>query len=136
MNRPRDLPFEALAEATSTDWNVGRGELNMALKSIREQMPGLDDTELATEIIYRAKLYKEFMGPTIALTAAALAKHWLRVVEQKKNTREVTNASAAPNGCQTCDGMGLVLVRIRPSDNPHSGYEEYGICPDCRAIIP
>lgn len=132
----RDLSFEALASATSTDWNVGRGELNAALKSIRDQMPDVDDTELATEILYRAKLYKEFMGPTIALTAAALAKHWKRVVEQQKNDRPATNVTVPLTGCQTCDGMGLVLVRVRPSDNPLSGFEEYGICPDCRAIIP
>lgn len=133
--RPRDLAFEALAHETSTDWNIGRGELNHALAAIRKQMPDVDDTDLAGEIVYRAELYRRMMGPTIALTAPALAKHWARLPEQAPK-REVTNASAAPNGCQTCDGMGLVLVRIRPSDNPHSGYEEYGICPDCRAIIP
>ena len=33
----RDYAYEALAEITSTDWAVGRGELNSALRDIRKQ---------------------------------------------------------------------------------------------------
>jgi hypothetical protein len=144
MSKPRDLSFEALAHETSTDWTVGRGELNAALKSIRSQSSELEDVELATEIVYRAKLYRTFMGEGIALTAGALAKHWRRVREQavspsaqtegEARPRVVTNASARDTGCPTCDGMGMVLVTVRPSLNPQSGYEEWGICPDCRGF--
>jgi hypothetical protein len=133
MSRPRDLSFEALASVTSTDWDKGRGELNHALKSIREQSSQLDDTELATEIVYRAKLYKQSMGDGIYLTPSALAKHWLRVVEQAPR-RQVVNAERASTGCQTCDGHGMVLVSTRPSLNPDSPFEEWGLCPDCRGV--
>jgi hypothetical protein len=127
VDQKRDFSFEALAEVTSTNWTVGRGELNAALKSIREQMPQMEDVELAVEILYRAKLYREFMGEGIALTAAALAKHWLRVLEQRPKP-QITNAQPRHTGCQTCDGMGMVLVNVREDGN-----EEWGICSDCRS---
>ena len=77
MTKERDLAFEVLAEVTGTDWNVGRGQLNAALKAIREQCD-LEGAELAAEIEARAAMYRQVM-PGIMLTPPALAKHWLRV---------------------------------------------------------
>jgi hypothetical protein len=127
MSKERDLSYEALAHVTSTDWDVGRGELNQALKAIRAQSPELEDIDLATEIVYRAKLYREFMGEGIYLTPSALAKHWLRVKEQAPK-RQVVNAPPAGTKCLTCDGHGVVLALVR-----EGGYEEYTPCPSCHA---
>lgn len=78
---PRDYAYEALAEVTSTDMDVGRGQLNAALKSIRSQSSDLEDSYLlAAEIHDRAKLYRALM-PEVVLTPTALAKHWKRVKE-------------------------------------------------------
>jgi hypothetical protein len=86
MSRPRDYAFEALAEVTSTDPEVGRSALNAALKSIREQMPELDSYPLADEIHERAKMYRALFE-NAALTPTALAKHWKRVKEEGKKVR-------------------------------------------------
>lgn len=90
-----DLAFEALAEVTGTDWNVGRGELNKALASIREQF-GRDNEEfLPAEIRHRAQLYRSvFTGA--ALTPLALSKHWLRVVEETKPRKPLPPPKAHP----------------------------------------
>ncbi len=78
---PRDYAYEALAEVSSTDQNVGRGSLNAALRDIRTQEPELTDSYLlSAEIHERAKMYRE-MFPEIALTPTALSKHWKRVKE-------------------------------------------------------
>jgi hypothetical protein len=77
VTKERDLAFEALAAVTGTDWNVGRGQLNAALKLIREQCD-LEGEDLAAEIEARAQMYRQVM-PGIMLTPPALAKHWLRV---------------------------------------------------------
>ena len=75
----RDYAYEALAEVTSTDQNVGRGQLNAALRDIRHQEPDIEDSYLlGAEIHDRAKMYRQ-MFPEVALTPTALAKHWLRV---------------------------------------------------------
>ena len=79
----RNYSFEALAEVTGTDWNVGRGELNAALRDIKLQAEIEDDYLLADEIHARAKMYRAvFEGA--ALTPNALAKHWTRVFEETK----------------------------------------------------
>ena len=161
MNRKPDLSFEALAEATSTDWNVGRGKLNEALSGIRSQMPGIDDAELATEILYRAKLYRRFMGQAI-LTPQALNMHWKRVLEENERTQaQATNQQAAPVHCTTCAGVRFVVYSRRRMPRTEltntvaptagtefisptggkavDGYldfiEEYAPCPECHAEL-
>lgn len=77
----RNYSFEALAEVTNTDWKVGRGQLNTALKAIHEQTEETDDYLLSCEIHERAKMYRAVF-PNAALTPTALAKHWKRVYEE------------------------------------------------------
>ena len=123
----RDLPYEALAEATSTDMSEGRGPLNVALKSIKEQTTGLDPVALADEIRERAKLYRRLM-PDVVLTAPALAKHWKRVWEE--NSRTVgTNQHGSTSDCGLCGGDRFVVARLRGE------IEEYAACPDCNPTL-
>ena len=142
----RDYAFEALAEATGTDWTAGRGELNVALKSIREQSEIEDSYVLADVIHERAKMYRQVMGENVLLTAPALAKHWKRVLEESARVPRVQtlNGSAAVTDCSTCGGDRFVLVsRRRPVAtawmNDHGlsvseeKIEEYAPCPDCGA---
>ena len=73
--RPRDLIFEALCEATGVEakslTKSGRGSLNVALRDIRAASPDVTPQELKQ----RAERYqRKFSGA--ALTATALAKHW------------------------------------------------------------
>lgn len=95
---PRDYAYEALAEVTSTDMNVGRGALNAGLRDIRAQSEVRDSFQLAREIRDRAGLYRELM-PDVVLTPTALAKHWKRVKE------------ASPRKV----GTNLAAERYRPS---------------------
>jgi hypothetical protein len=114
----RDLPYEALAEATGTDQNAGRGELNAALKSIRGQTPLIGQL-LAGEIKVRARQYRRLM-PDVVLTPTALAKHWVRVAEEAERP---TGTNLHSTGrCATCHGDRFVLV----SDD-----EQYAPCPSC-----
>ncbi len=83
---PRDYAYEALAEVTSTDQNVGRGALNAALKQIRQQAEIEDSYLLGAEIHDRAKMYRQAY-PEIALTPNALAKHWQRVKAESRKVR-------------------------------------------------
>lgn len=143
----RDYSFEALAEATNTDWNAGRGELNAALKSIREQSEIEDDYLLADEIHVRAKLYRKVMGDAI-LTPTALAKHWARVFEELETRRLVdsTNQAAKTTVCETCSGDRFVLYATRKpvttqwmaehgiSASEVDMLEEYVPCPDCNSV--
>lgn len=126
--KEREYDFEALAEVTGTDWTAGRGELNSALKSIREQSGIEDGYLLADEIHVRAKLYRQvFEGA--ALTPNALAKHWLRVfeeAEQRKASRPTTNARAEATHCALCNGDRFVLVESEP--------DRYAVCPDCSTV--
>lgn len=82
--RERDYAYEALAEVTATDPEVGRGQLNAALRDIRAQEPSVasisDSYLLSAEIHERAKMYRARFED-VALTPTALAKHWLRVKE-------------------------------------------------------
>jgi hypothetical protein len=89
----RDYAFEALAEATNTDWNEGRGQLNASLASIRRQCEIEDDYLLSCEIHDRAKMYRALYSD-VALTPTALAKHWLRVKEESSKKRGGANLHA------------------------------------------
>jgi hypothetical protein len=92
----RDYAFEALADVSATDWNTGRGELNSALKSIREQEPDLPDSYLlSAEIHERAKMYRALFE-NAALTPTALAKHWKRVKEETKPRPRMPNPPSLP----------------------------------------
>lgn len=121
----RDLPYEALAEATSTDMSEGRGQLNAALKSIKEQATGLDGPALADEIRERAKLYRRLM-PDVILSAPALAKHWRRVWDEAQRANG-TNLAGKLIECPTCGGDRFVMVQYRVWDQG----EEYAACPAC-----
>jgi hypothetical protein len=140
----RDYAFEALAEVTGTDWTAGRGELNAALKSIREQTE-VEDSYLLSDLIHeRAKMYREVM-PEVMLTPTALAKHWRRVLEESghRNRSRATNRAVKPTRCPTCDGDRFVVARLRPPEqtawmDEHNikpstteMHEEYAPCPDC-----
>jgi hypothetical protein len=84
--RERDYAYEALAEVTGTDMTVGRGELNAALRDIREQSDTLDSYLLADEIHEMAKLYRQVYEGA-ALTPTALSKHWTRLPEEAKKLK-------------------------------------------------
>lgn len=130
MSRERDYAYEALAETTGTDMTAGRGELNVALKSIRDQSEIDDSYLLADEIHVRSKLYRLVM-PDVLLTPTALAKHWLRVFEEANRKPAVaSNQSAAVSPCETCGGDWWVLVGHR-----EDGHEEWAPCPDCGTKI-
>jgi hypothetical protein len=143
----RDYAFEALAEVTGTDWVQGRGELNTALKAIREQSEVQDSYLLADLIHERGKMYREVM-PDVMLTPPALAKHWRRVAEEavRKNRPQSTNRHAQATGCTTCNGNRFVTVRLRPQEqtmwmkerrlvpHPTSFHEEVAPCPACHPV--
>lgn len=122
--RPPDYAYEALAEATATDMNTGRGELNAALRAIKEQSPDVENGLLADEVRYRARLYRQTM-PNVLLTPSALAKHWLRVAEEAN--RSLATNQAVNVSCRTCHGDRFVHYSTRVDD----GVEEYAPCPDC-----
>lgn len=122
MTRPRDYAYEALAEVTGSDMTAARGELNAALKSVREQSQIEDSYLLADEIHVRAKLYRQVM-PDVMLTPSALAKHWLRVFEETEQRRSRGTNQHAGLGCETCSGDKFVQVE--------SGPDRYAVCPDC-----
>ena len=141
MTRERDYAYEALAEVTSSDLDAARGELNAALKSIREQSEIEDSYLLADEIHNRAKMYRHVM-PDVLLTPSALAKHWLRVFEES-NRSQGTNRSVSTE-CSTCGGDRFVVVSMRrPVQSawmsehgiqaPGDLSEEMAPCPDCNA---
>lgn len=82
MTRKTDLCWEALVRETAANPAMERGQLNLALRAIREAAfsEGLvDDETLAAEIPLRAQAYRDKM-PQCSLTPTALAKHWFRVM--------------------------------------------------------
>lgn len=98
--RTRDYAYESLADVTGSDPEVGRGQLNAALRDIRTQEPALASVEnsylLSAEIHDRAAQYKQ-VWPEIALTPTALAKHWTRLPEEAlKLKRGGVNLHADP----------------------------------------
>jgi hypothetical protein len=129
----QDLSWEALVEVTGATVASERGALNAALKQIREACPDHSDEELAGEIRFRSKTYRE-TWPSIALTPTALAKHWERIpLEAPKPTYTETK----PSECATCGGDKLVVYSTRPapdgSDDHVHVYEEFAPCPDCNS---
>ena len=144
--RPRDYAYEALAAVTSTDTTAGRGELNAALKSIREQTE-IEDSYLLADVIHkRAKMYRDVM-PDVMLTPTALAKHWQRVLDESGRKPQATNQSAKPTVCKTCDGDRFVTVRLRSPEQTawmaehnieprrDQFHEEVAPCPDCNPTL-
>ena len=98
--RVRDYAYEALADVTGSDPEVGRGQLNAALRDIRTQEPELASVDnsylLSAEIHDRAQMYKQ-VWPEVALTPTALAKHWTRLPEEHlKLKRGGSNLHADP----------------------------------------
>lgn len=136
MTRSRDYAYESLAEATGSSQTAARGELNAALKSIKEQSGIEDSYLLADEIHVRAKLYRQVM-PDVILTPSALAKHWLRVFEEAEQRKtKGTNVHAPATHCKTCDGDRFVVVNLRPAKPGITGanFEEWAACPDCHSV--
>jgi len=140
MTRPRDYAYEALAEVTNTDQTTGRGELNAALATIREETGIVDVANsyvLAAEIHDRAKQYKQLMPDTL-LTPTALAKHWKRVaevvLERKAREPQGTNRPAPHVVCETCGGDRFVIVATRPAPQSDTAFDETAPCPDCNPV--
>jgi hypothetical protein len=94
MTRERDLAWEALVRETAANPAMERGQINVALKAIREAAftEGLMEDGLPEEIGLRAQAYRETF-PGLALTPTALAKHWFRVMV--KRDARVTGQQAA-----------------------------------------
>lgn len=137
-----DYAYEALAAATQTDMTHGRGQLNAALKAIREQTT-LRDADLAAEIEARARVYRQMMSGAV-LTPPALAKHWLRCQPSSQPT-QATNRSVTVR-CEICGGDRFVTYSMRRPEQsvwmrehgiePHHDRltEEVAPCPDCNPI--
>jgi hypothetical protein len=77
----RDLAWEALVKETAANPAIERGQLNVALKAIREAAysEGLTEDGVPEEIRLRCQAYRDTF-PGITLTPLALAKHWFRVM--------------------------------------------------------
>ena len=122
--RPRDLAFEALAEACGISLGeltrTARGALNRALAEIRAAAPELDGPELAAEIARRAEAYRRGR-PEWALTPTALAKWWpalgaqvaspddarlLELMARRDRIRRRRGAPAADAVPEVVDGPG------------------------------
>lgn len=91
--RERDLAWEALVETTHANPAIERGQLNTALRAIREASltEGLAEESLPEEIRLRGRAYQAvFSG--CALTPMALAKHWFRVLAQPIQSSPVEQA--------------------------------------------
>lgn len=82
--RPTDYAWETLVEETRAVPEIERGSLNAALKAIRASCAreGICDDEIPGEIRRRARLYRTGKMADCCLTPMALAKNWLRVLEQ------------------------------------------------------
>lgn len=112
----RDYAYEALAEVSSTDSSIGRGQLNAALRDIRSQEPELTDSYLlSAEIHERAKMYRTVF-PNAALTPTALAKHWHRVkAETHKAPRIGPPPSLPPRHQQGLQEVQKLMETLWPS---------------------
>ena len=116
----RDYAYEALAEVTSTDMEVGRGQLNAALRDIRNQEPEiLDSFLLSVEIHERAKMYRAVFE-NAALTPTALAKHWQRVkAETHKALRIPAPPSLPPLHQQRLGEVKKLMATLWPEGEGH-----------------
>ena len=126
------LLIRSAGSSDEHDWDAGRGELNISLKTIRAQESGLTDYALADEIHRRAVLYREVMGEGVLLTPTALAKHWIRVHEESSRPRKVetTNSHAPATKCETVLGR-----QVRGGCACAVRFEEYAPCPDCHPTV-
>ena len=117
----RDYAYEALAEVSATDMNVGRGQLNAALKAIREQEPELTDSYLlSVEIHERAKMYRAVFE-NAALTPTALAKHWQRVkAETHKAPRIREPEKLPPMHEQRLEEVKKLMATLWPEGAEHA----------------
>jgi hypothetical protein len=144
MARERDYAYEALAEVTNYHQNTNRGELNAALKLIREMTPELNSEELAIVIKSQGARYRAVM-PNIVMSPGALAQHWTHVAAEAQKQRGQTNQSVEQFGCPTCQDDRMVVVSQRKpmttrwmTDHKITAHEEHMIeevapCPDCNA---
>jgi hypothetical protein len=135
-SRQPDLSWEALVEVTTANVSQERGALNAALKEIRAEEPGLDDEDLALLIRLRAEDYRRHW-PEMSVTPMSLAKHWLRIRAEVERAYE---AQKPPTQgpiviCPTCGGDRMIVVGVRASQNPESGFEECAPCPDCNPTV-
>lgn len=141
--RPRDYAYEALAEVTNAHPEANRGEINISLKSIREQAQIDDNYLLAAEIRDQATRYRAVMGDAL-LTPTALSKHWVRVRAETERPPKGTNlTSHKDDECPTCAGNRMVVVNLRELkatawmtargiEMPEDAFvEEYAPCPVC-----
>lgn len=113
--RARDVVFDALAEATSTDPHLasqGRllGKCCAELRGHPDYRRAVEqvgkaeaDRLLASEVYARANAYTAHFGAEIALTAPALLKHWRRVTVPKESSiaaqlRQTAERLAAERG--------------------------------------
>jgi hypothetical protein len=119
----RDYAYEALAEVTSTDMSVGRGQLNAALRDIRIQEPELTDSYLlSAEIHERAKMYRVVFSD-VALTPTALAKHWHRVKAEVKTARldAAPPPSLPPRSKEGLEQVSKLMATLWPEGAEHAG---------------
>ena len=126
----RDFCWEAMVEVTGANPDEERGAINAALKAIRKLEPELavDNYLLSVEIHERAKLYHETMGEGVVLTPSALAKHWVRVLEQRPKPATINPpATHDSRGC-VCGGDKIVFVGTNAQ-----GHDETAPCPTCNA---
>jgi hypothetical protein len=93
--RARDECFEALVEIQGLNLaeltKPMRGQINLALKSIRDVMPEVT----AEEIHSRAKAYRA-EWPSVHLTANALAKHWAGFGKKKEGGPPADGEAESP----------------------------------------
>jgi hypothetical protein len=122
----RDISFETLAEVCGADitqlTSSSRGQLNAALRQLREAHPDLADLELALVIEDKAKAYRQVM-PDVLLTPSALIKHWPSL-EAQRDRQQAYPEPRDPYDCPTCDGLRLIPA----TDVFVSGYAP---CPSC-----
>jgi hypothetical protein len=88
--RERDEAWEMLVRVTRANPDFERGQLNVALKSIRTccANDGIPPNDVAATIELHARYYHEtFAG--CALTPTALARHWYRVVPQQQQGSDI-----------------------------------------------
>lgn len=83
--KPLDECWEALVEETESLPEVERGSLNTALKAIKASCAreGITPDLIPSEIRRRADLYRTGNMAQCTLSPMALAKNWLRVLNQR-----------------------------------------------------
>ena len=83
----QDLAWEAIVKATRANPAFERGRIATALSAIREccQLDGIPEEDVPGEIELRAQYYRE-KWPHLDITPTALARHWYRVLPEKKES--------------------------------------------------